>query len=119
VFEDSFHGESRFICGSFAKTAAHFLCSFQIDFVMASTHPLNEGNYMADIEHWKKSISENCYDEYELPQCVIVNEEYEGEDLDETATVKFIRVRGGTMAAESTCQGLCLCHGTALHWWRC
>jgi uncharacterized protein YchJ len=36
------------------------------------------------------SRSENCYDEYELPQCVIVNEEYEGEDLDETATVKFI-----------------------------
>jgi len=61
-----------------------------VDFIMASTHPENESNYMADVEHWKKTIRENCYDEYELMQCVILDEEYHGEGSDEEATVKFI-----------------------------
>ena len=61
----------------------------EVDFIIASTHPLNEGNFMADIEHWREKIRTNCYDNFELNQCEILNENYEGEGLDETAEVKF------------------------------
>ena len=61
----------------------------EVDFIIASTHPLNEHNFMADIDHWRKTIETNCYDNFELKKCEILSEEYEGEGLEEVATVKF------------------------------
>jgi len=48
----------------------------EVDFIVGSTHPLNK-NFMADIEHWKKTIKENCYDNFELTKCTIISESYE------------------------------------------
>lgn len=61
----------------------------EVDFVIASTHPLNEANFMSDIEHWRETIRTNCYDNFELTSCKIMSEEYEGEGADEQAIVKF------------------------------
>mmetsp|Transcript_26916 Transcript_26916/g.41728 ORF Transcript_26916/g.41728 Transcript_26916/m.41728 type:complete len:279 (-) Transcript_26916:40-876(-) len=61
----------------------------EVDFIIASTHPLNEANFMADIEHWRETIRTNCYDNFELTSCKIMSEEYEGEGAEEQAIVKF------------------------------
>ena len=36
------------------------------------------------------SVSENCYDNFELTSCEILNESYHGEGDDEVATVQFV-----------------------------
>ena len=61
----------------------------EVDFIVGSTHPLNK-NFMSDIEHWKETIKMNCYDNFELTSCEIVDETYEGEGEKEIAKVKFI-----------------------------
>lgn len=61
----------------------------EVDFIIGSTHPLNM-NFMSDIEHWKEQINMNCYDNFELTSCEIVDETYEGEGEKEVAKVKFI-----------------------------
>ena len=60
-----------------------------VDFIVGSTHPLNK-NFMSDIEHWKETIRTNCYDNFELTNCEIVDESYEGEGETEIAKVKFV-----------------------------
>jgi SEC-C motif-containing protein len=60
-----------------------------VDFIVGSTHPLNK-NFMSDIEHWKETIKTNCYDNFELTNCEIVDESYEGEGGKEIAKVKFV-----------------------------
>ena len=61
----------------------------EIDFIIGSTHPLNK-DFMTDIEHWKETIATNCYDNFELTKCQILDETYEGEGEKEIAKVKFI-----------------------------
>jgi SEC-C motif-containing protein len=59
-----------------------------IDFVIASTHPLNP-SFEQDISHWKKTMEEDCFDNFELTKCEILEESYSGEGTDEQATVRF------------------------------
>lgn len=61
----------------------------EVDFIVASTHPLNK-NFITDIKHWKETIQTNCYDNFELTNCEIVDESYEREGEKEIAKVKFI-----------------------------
>lgn len=61
----------------------------EVDFIVGSTHPLNE-KFVSDIEHWKETIRVNCYDNFELTSCEIVDESYEGEGEKEVAKVKFV-----------------------------
>jgi len=61
----------------------------EIDFIIGSTHPLNK-DFMTDIEHWKDAIALNCYDNFELTKCQILNETYEGEGEKEIAKVEFV-----------------------------
>ena len=61
----------------------------EVDFIVGSTHPLNE-KFQSDIEHWKEQIKINCYDNFELTSCEIVDESYEGEGDKEIAKVKFV-----------------------------
>jgi uncharacterized protein YchJ len=63
----------------------------EVDFIVGSTHPLNK-NFIADIEHWKETIRTNCYDNFELTSCEILEESFEG-DADagnQVAKVKFV-----------------------------
>lgn len=61
----------------------------EIDFIIGSTHPLNKG-FISDIEHWKEQIRINCYDNFILNSCEIVEEVYEGNGDSQTAKVKFV-----------------------------
>ena len=63
----------------------------QVDFIMASTHPLNK-NFETDLKHWRDTIRANMYDQFELTKCTIVNERYEtiNENDTERAYVQFI-----------------------------
>lgn len=63
----------------------------EVDFIVGSTHQLNK-NFMSDIQHWKDQIKMNCYDNFELKKCEIVDESYEneGEGEKQVAKVKFI-----------------------------
>ena len=45
---------------------------------------------MSDIEHWKDTIKMNCYDNFELTSCEILDESYEGKGESEIAKVKFV-----------------------------
>jgi len=60
-----------------------------VDFIIASTHPLNT-SFKDDVQHWKKTIEESCYDNFELTKCEILDESYEGEGTAEKATVRFL-----------------------------
>lgn len=74
------------------------------EFLMMTTHPNNKA-FNPDLRAWKESIKLNMYDNFDLDNCVIVEEKYiepsppdederdTGEaDLEptETATVKFV-----------------------------
>ena len=61
----------------------------EVDFIVGSTHPLNK-NFISDIEHWKETIRMNCYDNFELNSCEILDETYEGEGDKQIAKVKFV-----------------------------
>ncbi|KAK1735134.1 UPF0225 family protein [Skeletonema marinoi] len=61
----------------------------EVDFIVGSTHPLNK-NFISDIEHWKETIRMNCYDNFELTSCEILDETYEGEGDKQIAKVKFV-----------------------------
>lgn len=61
----------------------------EVDFIVGSTHPLNK-NFRADIEQMKEDIRTNCYDNFELNECKILSEEFEGEGEEQIAKVKFI-----------------------------
>ncbi|KAL7455179.1 hypothetical protein ACHAWC_006765 [Mediolabrus comicus] len=61
----------------------------EVDFIVGSTHPLNK-NFISDIEHWKETIRMNCYDNFELNSCEILDETYEGEGDEQIAKVKFV-----------------------------
>ena len=61
----------------------------EVDFIVGSTHPLNE-KFQSDIEHWKEQIKINCYDNFELTKCEILDESFEGEGDKEVAKVKFV-----------------------------
>ncbi|KAL3768001.1 hypothetical protein ACHAWU_005459 [Discostella pseudostelligera] len=61
----------------------------EVDFIVGSTHPLNK-NFISDIEHWKETIRMNCYDNFELTNCEIVDETYECVGDHEIAKVKFV-----------------------------
>ena len=60
----------------------------EIDFIIATTHPKNK-NFEADIQHWRKQIDMNCYDNFELTKCEILNHEISPDDKN-TATVTFV-----------------------------
>lgn len=60
----------------------------EIDFIVASTHPQNK-NFQADIAHWRQQIDLNCYDNFELTRCDIVELSEVGPQ-DKTATVTFV-----------------------------
>eukprot|EP00536_Pseudo-nitzschia_multiseries_P004319 jgi/Psemu1/9705/gm1.9705_g len=63
------------------------------EFLMMSTHPNNKA-FNPDLRKWKEDIKLNMYDNFDLSNCVIVEEQYNepasSEDETETATVKFI-----------------------------
>jgi len=61
----------------------------EVDFIIESTHPLND-SFKKDVKNWKKTLRENCYDEFELNQCKILSENYEGDNGRETASVQFV-----------------------------
>ena len=61
----------------------------EIDFIVGSVHPLNK-NFQADIDQMKHDIEINCYDNFELKQCNILEENFEGEGDQQIAKVKFI-----------------------------
>lgn len=61
----------------------------EIDFIVGSVHPLNK-NFQADIEQMKHDIEINCYDNFELKQCNILEETFEGEGEQQIAKVKFV-----------------------------
>jgi SEC-C motif-containing protein len=61
----------------------------KIDFIIASTHPLHS-SYEEDMEHWKKTMERDSYDNFELTKCEILEESYSGKDADELATVRFL-----------------------------
>ena len=61
----------------------------EVDFIVGSTHPLNK-SFMGDVEHWKETIRMNCYDNFELTNCEIVDEMYEVEGEREVAKVRFV-----------------------------
>jgi SEC-C motif-containing protein len=58
----------------------------EIDFIIGSTHPLNK-DFMTDIQHWREKIDTNCFDNFELTNCEILEETIES---DNQAKVKFI-----------------------------
>lgn len=58
----------------------------EIDFIMKSTHPKNK-TFNADIKHWRSQIDTNCYDNFELTKCQILEETLMD---DKTATVAFV-----------------------------
>lgn len=60
-----------------------------VDFIIASTHPLNP-SFEQDMEHWKKTMEQDCFDNFELTKCDILEESYQGQGSDGTATVRFI-----------------------------
>jgi SEC-C motif domain protein len=61
-----------------------------VDFIVASTHPLHP-TFSGDVEHWKRTIETNCYDNFLLNSCVILEEAGEGDDDNGAeATVKFL-----------------------------
>jgi SEC-C motif-containing protein len=60
-----------------------------IDFIIASTHPLHS-SFEDDMEHWKVTMEEDCFDNFELTKCKILEESYSGEGTDELATVRFL-----------------------------
>jgi SEC-C motif-containing protein len=60
-----------------------------IDFIITSTHPENP-SFEQDMEHWKKTMEEDCFDNFELTKCEILEESYSGKDTDEQATVRFL-----------------------------
>jgi SEC-C motif domain protein len=43
-----------------------------IDFIIQSTHPENP-RYIKDIQHWRNQIDQNCYDNFELTRCDILD----------------------------------------------
>jgi len=70
------------------------------EFLMMSTHPNNKA-FNPDLRKWKEDIKLNMYDNFDLSNCVIVEERYDEpssssslssseEEETETATVKFI-----------------------------
>jgi len=59
----------------------------QPDFLIASTHPMHK-DFDTDLKRWKSTIKTNMYDNFDMPRCVIVEENY-GPSND-TATVRFI-----------------------------
>jgi uncharacterized protein YchJ len=61
----------------------------EIDFIIGSTHPLNK-DFITDIQHWKDTIAMNCYDNFELKKCEILDESYDAEGDKQIAQVKFI-----------------------------
>jgi len=73
----------------------------EVDFIVGSTHPLNK-NFMSDIQHWKDQIKMNCYDNFELKKCEIVDESYEGEGEKQVAKVKFIATMTQVDSREKT-----------------
>ena len=73
----------------------------EVDFIVGSTHPLNK-NFMSDIQHWKDQIKMNCYDNFELKKCEIVDEVYEGEGEKQIAKVKFIATMTQVDSREKT-----------------
>lgn len=58
----------------------------EIDFIIGSTHPLNK-DFMTDIQDWREKIDTNCFDNFELTNCEILEETIESENI---AHVKFI-----------------------------
>lgn len=62
----------------------------EVDFIIGSTHPLNENNFMTDIDHWRETIKTNCYDNFELTKCEIVSESFEGEGENQVGKVTFV-----------------------------
>jgi len=73
----------------------------EIDFIIGSTHPLNKA-FMTDIEHWQETIRNNCYDNFELKNCEIIDEQYEGEGDDQISKVKFIATMTQVDSREKT-----------------
>mmetsp|Transcript_25181 Transcript_25181/g.41819 ORF Transcript_25181/g.41819 Transcript_25181/m.41819 type:complete len:200 (-) Transcript_25181:73-672(-) len=52
-----------------------------IHFIIQSTHPLND-KFVGDIQHWREQIDLNCYDNFELTKCTILEETIGNDDND-------------------------------------
>jgi len=66
----------------------------QPEFLIKSTHP-NHKDFDNDLRRWKETIKTNMYDNFDMPKCVIVKENYDNnyetvETIKKTATVQFI-----------------------------
>jgi len=77
----------------------------EVNFIIGSTHPLNK-DFQTDIEHWKKTIRTNCYDNFELKSCTILEESL-SDAIDESgnpdsAQVKFIATMTQVDSREKT-----------------
>ena len=73
----------------------------EVDFIVGSTHPLNK-SFRADIEQMKEDIRTNCYDNFELRECKILSEEFEGGGDDQIAKVKFVATMTQVDSREKT-----------------
>lgn len=60
----------------------------EIDFIIKSTHPKNK-SFSADIKHWREQIDLNCYDNFELTKCEILDASVVSSS-DTEATVTFV-----------------------------
>jgi len=58
-----------------------------VDFIVQSTHP-NNPNFDRDVTHWKETIESNCYDNFLLNRCIILDENEQ--QANNTAIVKFL-----------------------------
>ena len=73
----------------------------EIDFIVGSVHPLND-KFQADIDQMKHDIEINCYDNFELKQCSILEETFEGEGEQMVAKVKFVATMTQVDSREKT-----------------
>jgi SEC-C motif domain protein len=69
-----------------------------VDFIVASTHPLHP-TFTDDVRHWKRTIQKDCYDNFLLNSCVIMEEAIDDND---EATVKFLAKMTDRKSGEQT-----------------
>ena len=60
-----------------------------VEFIIQSTHPKHK-SFQDDIAHWRKTIASDCFDDFELNKCEILDSSTQGEGDTEVATVRFL-----------------------------
>ena len=83
------HGDPRaFAAASAAEVVRARYSAYakrDAEFLVGSTHPLHR-EFVSDVEGWKERIRGDCYDDFELTGCEILEESYDGQ----SATVRFV-----------------------------